>query len=53
MEVHTHSRTGLYFVVPNEGITFLLLYLHSVGYAVVQLVEAMRCRSEGRRFDSR
>jgi len=50
---HTHSRTGLYFVVPNEGKTFLLLYVHSVGYMVAQLVEALPCRPKGRGFDFR
>ena len=33
--------------------TFLLLLLFYMGYAVVQMVEAMRYKPEGRGFDSR
>jgi len=36
------------------GLWFILLnYLRLVGYAVAHLVEALRCKPEGRGFDSR
>jgi hypothetical protein len=37
---------------PNEISSFILL-LHKRGHAVGQLVEALRYKPEGRRFDSR
>jgi len=39
-------------LVCNDETAKIMLYLGLLGHAVAQLVEALRCKSEGRGFDS-
>ena len=61
-----HSKTSTYVVALYLNLpiyllaiymqtvftVFSLCYVHMPGYAVAQLVEALCCKLEGRRFDS-